>query len=69
MDAALKQQIVSILEAGRDLTLATVRPDGAPQATTRRPRRRNTRAIGQKPVIDACTRLAPTNTVSHIHPG
>jgi hypothetical protein len=34
MDAALKQQIVSILEAGRDLTLATVRPDGAPQATT-----------------------------------
>ncbi|MBS0297147.1 MAG: pyridoxamine 5'-phosphate oxidase family protein [Proteobacteria bacterium] len=34
MDAALKARIVSVIEAGQDLTLATLRPDGAPQATT-----------------------------------
>lgn len=34
MDAAQKAEIVTILKEGRDLTLATVRPDGAPQATT-----------------------------------
>ena len=34
MDYALRNQIEAILEKGRDLTLATIRPDGAPQATT-----------------------------------
>lgn len=34
MDGTLKTTIVGILAEGRDLTLATVRPDGAPQATT-----------------------------------
>ncbi|MFZ3007375.1 MAG: pyridoxamine 5'-phosphate oxidase family protein [Phenylobacterium sp.] len=34
MNPDLQQDIVSILEAGKDLTLATLRPDGAPQATT-----------------------------------
>jgi hypothetical protein len=31
---ALRDQIVSILKEGQDLTLATLRPDGWPQATT-----------------------------------
>jgi len=34
MDHALRREIIDILEQGRDLTLATVREDGAPQATT-----------------------------------
>lgn len=34
MDAILRAQILAILDAGQDMTLATVRPDGAPQATT-----------------------------------
>ncbi|MBO9707431.1 MAG: pyridoxamine 5'-phosphate oxidase family protein [Caulobacter sp.] len=34
MDQALRHEILTILEAGRDLTLATVRDDGGPQATT-----------------------------------
>ncbi|MBI2262722.1 MAG: pyridoxamine 5'-phosphate oxidase family protein [Caulobacterales bacterium] len=34
MDTALRKEILAILAEGRDLTLATVRPDGAPQATT-----------------------------------
>jgi nitroimidazol reductase NimA-like FMN-containing flavoprotein (pyridoxamine 5'-phosphate oxidase superfamily) len=34
MDAAQRQCIVSILDAGFDLTVATNRPDGYPQATT-----------------------------------
>lgn len=34
MDAKLKQDIVSIITEGQDLTLATVRDDGWPQATT-----------------------------------
>lgn len=34
MDPSLRDQIVAILAEGQDLTLATVRPDGAPQATT-----------------------------------
>jgi nitroimidazol reductase NimA-like FMN-containing flavoprotein (pyridoxamine 5'-phosphate oxidase superfamily) len=34
MNAAQTQEILSILAAGKDLTLATLRDDGAPQATT-----------------------------------
>jgi nitroimidazol reductase NimA-like FMN-containing flavoprotein (pyridoxamine 5'-phosphate oxidase superfamily) len=34
MDAAQRQRIVSILDAGLDLTVATNREDGYPQATT-----------------------------------
>lgn len=34
MDPALKQEILWIINEGQDLTLATVREDGYPQATT-----------------------------------
>jgi PPOX class probable F420-dependent enzyme len=34
MDTSLKQQIVGLLDAHRIMTLATLRPDGWPQATT-----------------------------------
>jgi nitroimidazol reductase NimA-like FMN-containing flavoprotein (pyridoxamine 5'-phosphate oxidase superfamily) len=34
MDPALRQEIVSILDEANDLTIATVREDGYPQATT-----------------------------------
>ena len=34
MESALKADIVSIIENGKDLTLATLREDGWPQATT-----------------------------------
>jgi nitroimidazol reductase NimA-like FMN-containing flavoprotein (pyridoxamine 5'-phosphate oxidase superfamily) len=34
MDAKLKEQILRILSVHRNMTLATVRPDGWPQATT-----------------------------------
>lgn len=34
MDSSVREQIVAILAEGQDLTLATLRPDGAPQATT-----------------------------------
>lgn len=34
MDAALKQAIIEIIDTGKDLTLATLREDGWPQATT-----------------------------------
>ncbi|KQY28082.1 pyridoxamine 5'-phosphate oxidase [Caulobacter sp. Root1455] len=34
MDQTLRHEILSILEAGQDLTLATLREDGFPQATT-----------------------------------
>ena len=34
MDERLKAEIISILEQGQDLTLATLREDGWPQATT-----------------------------------
>lgn len=34
MDHALRHEILSILQAGADLTLATLRDDGGPQATT-----------------------------------
>jgi general stress protein 26 len=34
MDPALEQEIVSILDEANDLTIATVREDGYPQATT-----------------------------------
>lgn len=34
MSDRLKKEIAEILREGHDLTLATVRPDGAPQATT-----------------------------------
>ena len=34
MTPNIHQDIVAILEEGKDLTLATLRPDGAPQATT-----------------------------------
>lgn len=34
MDAALRQKILALLEQHRILTLATLRPDGWPQATT-----------------------------------
>lgn len=34
MSEKLKNEIADILREGHDMTLATVRPDGAPQATT-----------------------------------
>jgi general stress protein 26 len=34
MDASTKQHVLTILDRATDLTLATVRPDGYPQATT-----------------------------------
>jgi nitroimidazol reductase NimA-like FMN-containing flavoprotein (pyridoxamine 5'-phosphate oxidase superfamily) len=34
MDDSMKQKILSLLEAHRIMTIATVRPDGWPQATT-----------------------------------
>jgi uncharacterized protein YhbP (UPF0306 family) len=34
MTSPLKQDILDIIATGQDMTLATVRPDGAPQATT-----------------------------------
>ena len=34
MPLSLKTDIIAVLDAGQDLTLATVRPDGWPQATT-----------------------------------
>lgn len=34
MSSELKHTLLSILKEGKDLTVATVRPDGAPQATT-----------------------------------
>lgn len=34
MEAALRSLILDIIASGRDLTLATIRPDGWPQATT-----------------------------------
>jgi nitroimidazol reductase NimA-like FMN-containing flavoprotein (pyridoxamine 5'-phosphate oxidase superfamily) len=34
MDPALKQEIVAILEDANDMTIATIREDGYPQATT-----------------------------------
>jgi nitroimidazol reductase NimA-like FMN-containing flavoprotein (pyridoxamine 5'-phosphate oxidase superfamily) len=34
MDPRTKQEIISILDAANDMTIATVREDGYPQATT-----------------------------------
>ncbi|MBV9288088.1 MAG: pyridoxamine 5'-phosphate oxidase family protein [Hyphomicrobiales bacterium] len=34
MDSATRDKIVAILEGGSEMTIATVRPDGFPQATT-----------------------------------
>jgi nitroimidazol reductase NimA-like FMN-containing flavoprotein (pyridoxamine 5'-phosphate oxidase superfamily) len=34
MDSAMHEKIVSILSGATDMTIATVRPDGYPQATT-----------------------------------
>jgi nitroimidazol reductase NimA-like FMN-containing flavoprotein (pyridoxamine 5'-phosphate oxidase superfamily) len=34
MDAGLREEILSILKAADEMTVATVRPDGYPQATT-----------------------------------
>lgn len=34
MSSSLKPEIIAILDAGQDLTIATLRPDGWPQATT-----------------------------------
>jgi nitroimidazol reductase NimA-like FMN-containing flavoprotein (pyridoxamine 5'-phosphate oxidase superfamily) len=34
MDPRLKQEILSILDEANDMTIATVRKDGYPQATT-----------------------------------
>src|SRR5215471_12176377 len=34
MDSGLRQEILSILKAAGEMTIATVRPDGYPQATT-----------------------------------
>jgi nitroimidazol reductase NimA-like FMN-containing flavoprotein (pyridoxamine 5'-phosphate oxidase superfamily) len=34
MDADLKRKIISLLDRHRDMTVATLRPDGWPQATT-----------------------------------
>lgn len=34
MDRAMQQKILSILDQHRDMTIATLRPDGWPQATT-----------------------------------
>ena len=34
MDSATRDKIVAILDGGNEMTIATVRPDGYPQATT-----------------------------------
>ena len=34
MDPALREEILSVLKAATDMTIATIRPDGYPQATT-----------------------------------
>ena len=34
MDAALRGEILSVLKGANDMTIATIRPDGFPQATT-----------------------------------
>jgi nitroimidazol reductase NimA-like FMN-containing flavoprotein (pyridoxamine 5'-phosphate oxidase superfamily) len=34
MNPSLKPEIIAVVDAGQDLTLATLRPDGWPQATT-----------------------------------
>ena len=34
MDPALKEEILSVLKGASDMTIATIRPDGYPQATT-----------------------------------
>jgi hypothetical protein len=34
MDSDLREEILSILKASGEMTVATVRPDGYPQATT-----------------------------------
>jgi hypothetical protein len=34
MEQSIRHEILALLEAGRDLTLATLREDGGPQATT-----------------------------------
>ena len=34
MDSAMQEKIVAILSRANDMTIATVRPDGYPQATT-----------------------------------
>jgi nitroimidazol reductase NimA-like FMN-containing flavoprotein (pyridoxamine 5'-phosphate oxidase superfamily) len=34
MDKAMQESILGIIDNGKDLTLATIRPDGYPQATT-----------------------------------
>jgi hypothetical protein len=34
MDPALREEILSILKGASDMTVATIRPDGYPQATT-----------------------------------
>src|SRR6516162_178075 len=34
MDPALKEEILSVLKGATDMTIATIRPDGFPQATT-----------------------------------
>jgi general stress protein 26 len=34
MDKAMQEFILGIIDGGKDLTLATIRPDGYPQATT-----------------------------------
>ena len=34
MDPALREEILSVLKGATDMTIATIRPDGYPQATT-----------------------------------
>ena len=34
MDDALREEILSVLKGASDMTIATIRPDGYPQATT-----------------------------------
>jgi len=34
MDPALREEILSVLKGASDMTIATIRPDGYPQATT-----------------------------------
>jgi len=34
MDTALREEILSVLKGANDMTIATIRPDGFPQATT-----------------------------------
>jgi general stress protein 26 len=34
LNAAARQRVLEVLDQGRDMTLATIRPDGYPQATT-----------------------------------